>query len=68
VPVESDGATARTVADALAAVWAVTKKKVLEARPFAVLSEDVVAAVEAEARRLAPFVGEGIRVAVIPAR
>ena len=52
----------------LAGVWEVTKKKVLEIRPFGALAGNVVAAVEGEARRLAPFVGEGIHVHVAPPR
>jgi hypothetical protein len=52
----------------IAGVWEVKKKKDIEIRPFAPLSVEVRAAVEAEADRLAPFLGEGIRVAVLPAR
>jgi hypothetical protein len=52
----------------LAGVWEVTKKKDLEVRPFWRLDDEVKEGVIAEARRLAPFVGEGIRVVVIPAR
>jgi hypothetical protein len=52
----------------IAGVWEVKKKKDIEVRPFAPLSVEVGAAVEAEADRLAPFLGKGIRVAVLPAR